>query len=858
MADLTAKNGVLYLGGEYCQTIGFNYFSALQKHWNINANDAGHRFAEDFVVLGNQAGGKNIKIIKVMITPFDAAGTGGHTAVLGSTPGATTAAYFTDATKGVDALFQSAIDNGISIIVSFNWNYKCYPDMYSESYDAWDNPSSQTSIYSRAFLTEFVTRYTTGTRADLTNAIAGWALWTETENSIFRELQVAGTNAGIGISGYSRVASEFRSTLKSLDSRRRVLMGLTSVIPFGKTLGGRVPVLRALEGKADFYKLFDVIDAHVYSGNRGVGILGSLDTVAPSTKAEAVREKYASTDSFKGYINTLMLFGKSINRPVMFSEFGISEQDDAYASRSYITKNLTWIASTVTAVTTLSCADMDGLAVGQVFTGVNFGLGAGKVSQILSVSAATGAGTFTFGPGILGTVALESEVVFYNSTDNTNVQFQRMVDAIKYSGLQLALCWNWNEPEQVTSQSTWSVQAAADARGFHTKRYKQLDSIVAANKIPTIRPVIRTPVIPTKFASLKYKQPHGLTTNTGAGVPAALSAALNAGNPEHEFSISFRIRQNNSNDNYATTNFISVMELKEASAGPGFWMGISPSGISTGPLAGSAPTIFSGANSQSIYIELKRADGAATLTTSSGITSPTSSGVWTYLTYIFRKRAGSGYDGAVGDGGITCSTASNAVTGSAMLNSHTSTKFLTAFGAGTAGAGMKLYTASGVELGTVANVTTNTDLTLAANALATISTAQQYRYKDNFYTLYQYRDGLPIDTKAQNAFLAADIFNFPASPTLSLFSGSTALASTSKTIPFDLADVSLYNRPLTADEVYSAYVGEPPVDYVAHYKLDKIENGTFLDSSANRFDLIDNSSGALLVDNSVITRAARV
>ena len=877
MADLTQKGGVLYLGGEYCQTIGFNYYTAIDTHWNPNSSDNTHRFAEDFIVLA----AKNIKVIKVMITPFwGLAGAGSHATVLGTTVPTVLAPtismgltgmtawsgsknYYTDPNHGIDALFAAAIANGISIIVGFNWSYKAYPDMFSERYTAWNNPSSQTSIYCKALLTEFVTRYATpgGAGYALNNAIAGWAIWGETEYQVFKDTNGPGVEASVSMDGYARIASEFKYILNTLDTRKRILMGLMTAVPFGKSLSQRVSLANALAGRSEMYRLYDVVDVHFYPGVRGAGPTGLLEGVTPFSKADAIREKYTSTEAIKEYINTLMSFAKSLNIPLVFSEFGVSEGDDAYDSQTFITKAVTWDDPAEAKINTLSCSDMTGLAAGQLVGGAinTFTDDAGTMSQIISVSGTSGAGTFTIGPSFkLSGGATGQTVKIYTSTDNTNTRFQSMINAIKSSGLQLALCWNWNEPKYLTSQSLWSVQTAAyaSATGFHYKRYKQLDSIVAANALPTVRPLIRKPKTPTKFASLKYQGPYGLITSATAPVPANLKAALDAGNPNSEFTICLRIRQNNSNDNYTTNNTIQILALKENpnSAFPGFTMQTPNRGYCGNPKAGVAP--IATPDSQAPYMDIRSSTGTfASLFNSAGITAPVSAGGWVYLTYMLRKHTGSAYAGAIGTGGIT--TAGTAVTGVLTPNSTALSGVTTLFTT-ECPVGSDLYNAAGVFIGRVASVAGVAALTLEASAAVAV-TAGQYHIKNNYYTLYEYRDGILIDTSLQLGFGVDWKFGFPALPRLSLFAFSNTLTSiTAKTIPFDLADVSLYNRPLSSAEVYSAYVGEPPTDYVAHYKLDAVVGGKFLDSSINGFDLTDNSGAALLVDNSVITRAPRV
>lgn len=78
-------------------------------------------------------------------------------------------------------------------------------------------------------------------------------------------------------------------------------------------------------------------------------------------------------------------------------------------------------------------------------------------------------------------------------------------------------------------------------------------------------------------------------------------------------------------------------------------------------------------------------------------------------------------NGISGAGTITASTASTTVTGSGS-------SFISSIGSGTVGAGTALYNASGVLVGIVASVASNTSLTLTANAAITISSGVAYKF----------------------------------------------------------------------------------------------------------------------------------
>lgn len=79
------------------------------------------------------------------------------------------------------AKFKAA---GIGVILCHFFRFPTVPDLTSNGVRQWMNPSSNTRIFATTIVNEIVTRYTTGTRADLADAVYGWQCMGEANHFI--------------------------------------------------------------------------------------------------------------------------------------------------------------------------------------------------------------------------------------------------------------------------------------------------------------------------------------------------------------------------------------------------------------------------------------------------------------------------------------------------------------------------------------------------------------------------------------------------------------------------------------------------------------------------------------------------
>ena len=142
------KNGIPYRG------FGVNYFSAFHRV----LLDAGNTSYEaGFKELGSYG----IPFARVMFTGFWPSDMKLYME--------DKEAYF----QRMDAVVESAEDNGIGLIHSLFWYDGAVPDLVGEPRDQWGNPESETHAFMRNYIREVVTRYKDSP------AIWGWELGNE-------------------------------------------------------------------------------------------------------------------------------------------------------------------------------------------------------------------------------------------------------------------------------------------------------------------------------------------------------------------------------------------------------------------------------------------------------------------------------------------------------------------------------------------------------------------------------------------------------------------------------------------------------------------------------------------------------
>jgi len=551
MPKLTAANGILYLDGDVCDHIGFNYYSAMEKEWSNLAYDNGYRYKEDFPILKN----RGIKIVKTMMTPFDSST---YTSVVGNSLTAVNANYYLGTVNGsypaysyyngVDKFLETALDNDVGVILTFNWFYKTIADIFDAgNYSKWNDPNSNSRIHFRMFMNDFVTRYTTGSKANLGEAIAGWSFTNEAE-VIFNNSSTSSTSSDINLEGYLGILSDAKKIVKSLDPYARIVCAQTTapiVNARQKDVNSVSSILARYYGR--IHEVADVVELHTYPDNKFMGVTDFVENKYPY--------RMGAVAGFESFLKEAVRYAASIRKPLFLGEFGVSQRFNA--ENSDVSPLAVTVSSVASGVSVIPCSNTTGISVGMIVSSSNTTNGT-AVSGGTVITAVVPNTSFTIAPAAKTTTP--TTLYVYQSSDTEERMFSSMVDSIKKAGVQLSLCWNWNESKYVSSQNVWSVYPNIDSarnyptgNAYHNTRYKQIDIIEQANKTSLIGSPYsnRLPSPPNSF--LRLRRQSGFFPCVGltdvAKLPNFWSRfSANGG----DFTISFWFRPNSISTSFPT------------------------------------------------------------------------------------------------------------------------------------------------------------------------------------------------------------------------------------------------------------------------------------------------------------------
>ena len=302
---LYVENGKLMKDNQPYYGMGVNYFDAFYRNIKTESD------------LSYQQGFKELKENNIPFVRFMA---GGYWPVEWDLYLTDKVTYF----SRLDALVETAENEGIGLIPSLFWAYYTVPDIVQESVNQWGNPESATSAFMKTYIQEVVTRYVNSP------AIWAWEFGNEYNDKMDLpgETKLPPTWVDLGNPATRTVAdkisaadlvvalTEFANTVRLYDPSRMILSGNANPRPAAYHL------------KTEQNWTVDTIDEYKSSlDSQNPSALDSY-TIHVYHKADSPRFADAPNATINYIIETAMEHSNAMEKPLFLGEFGVSIEDD--------------------------------------------------------------------------------------------------------------------------------------------------------------------------------------------------------------------------------------------------------------------------------------------------------------------------------------------------------------------------------------------------------------------------------------------------------------------------------------------------------------------------------------------------
>jgi len=219
VVGLSVSGGRLYLGGQRFRNIGVKYPDALIGFFYQPATSTAGTCIyatpaqQDAAIAYLQSIG--VKVILCAAYPFyPLQWTSGvlNGKAWNIANAADRAAHYTQ----MDAMLAKYKAAGIGVILSHFFRFPTIPDLVGEGVRQWLNGGSNTRAFATTIVNEIVTRYTSGARADLADAVYGWQCMGELNH--FIDCPTPAGTSGYGINTPYGTAATYTAATDTLYS----------------------------------------------------------------------------------------------------------------------------------------------------------------------------------------------------------------------------------------------------------------------------------------------------------------------------------------------------------------------------------------------------------------------------------------------------------------------------------------------------------------------------------------------------------------------------------------------------------------------------------------------------------------
>tara|TARA_B100000809_G_scaffold44375_1_gene38696 strand:- start:1069 stop:2277 length:1209 start_codon:yes stop_codon:yes gene_type:complete len=229
-------------------------------------------------------------------------------------------AYF----SRLDALVETAENEGIGLIPSLFWTYYTVPDIVQESVNQWGNPKSKTIAFMKRYTEEIVTRYASSP------AIWAWEFGNESNNHIdlpgLKNLPDTHVDKGspatrtaedkLSAADLVVALTEFSNTVRLYDPSRVIFSG------------NSLPRPSAYHLKTEQNWTVDTIDEYKSSlESQNPNLINSF-TIHVYQKEQSKRFAELPGASITAIIKTSMAHSVAMKKPLFIGEFGVNIATD--------------------------------------------------------------------------------------------------------------------------------------------------------------------------------------------------------------------------------------------------------------------------------------------------------------------------------------------------------------------------------------------------------------------------------------------------------------------------------------------------------------------------------------------------